>query len=73
MERDYVNALSHFSVDALALVLFAQSQSGAPRVEHERRFNENGRDGYNPVALPEYHGSRARYRVKQPNGRKGLK
>jgi len=41
MGRDCFYSVSRFSVDALAIVLFAQSQRGAPNVEHERRFDGN--------------------------------
>ena len=72
MGRDCFYGVSRFSVDALAIVLFAQSQRGAPNVEHERRFDGNGHEKYTP-AVREYRGPPAKYHVRQPGGRKGLK
>ena len=71
MGCDYICAASRFSVDALALVLFSQSQRGDLRVEHKRSFDGNGRGRYDPVR--EYCGPRTKYHVRQPGGRKGLK
>ena len=75
MERDYITAMSRLSVDALALILFAQSQRGAPNAEPERRFDGNGHERYTPNSAPVlgYRGSRAKYHVRQPGGKNGLK
>ena len=72
MERCYLDIFRSFSVDALALVLFSQSQCGAPRVEHERRFDGNSHERYNP-AIRDYCGPPAKYHVKQPKGKNGLR